>query len=136
MATEQQRAVIRANLLGLPADFTDDIINTIIDSSRTLHDAAISLAESAASLATSDSETIKIGPLTISGERTAQHWLAIKDNLLARKRTNDGVIVDPEMNAVTDASGYGAMLSGADIPARNYEGQFDNPPGFESGGYY
>ena len=117
--------IIRANLIGLPADITDITIQVIIDSSQSLHDAAIALAESAASLTAGDSESIKLGSLSISSDVSAS-WLAIKDNLIKRKLTNTGVIVDP--NASGSGIGIGATLYGTQIPRSFSEGQFDNPP--------
>lgn len=117
--------IIRANLIGLPDQITDAVIQTIIDSSQSLHDAAIALAESAASLTAADAESIKLGTLAISSD-VSTSWLAIKDNLIKRKLTNTGVIIDP--NATTYAVGLGATLFGTQIPRAFSEGQFDNPP--------
>lgn len=91
--------IIRANLIGLPDEITDTVIQVIIDSSQSLHDAAIALAESAASLSAADNESIKLGTLAISSDVSAS-WLAIKDNLIKRKLTNTGVIVDPNEGAL------------------------------------
>lgn len=118
--------IIRANLIGLPDEITDTVIQVIIDSSQSLHDAAIALAESAASLSAADNESIKLGTLAISSDVSAS-WLAIKDNLIKRKLTNTGVIVDPNEGGVTGI-GIGATLYGSQIPRAFSEGQFNNPP--------
>lgn len=122
--------IIRANLIGLPADITDTVIQVIIDSSSSLHDAAIALCDSAASLAIADgAEDIKIGTLAIgSSGKTAQYWLAIKDNLIKRAITGEGVIIDPNTPGNAKYAGYAAAMTGEDIPQQTWTGQFDNPP--------
>lgn len=122
-----QIEIIRANLIGLPAEITDIVLQVLIDSSRSLHDAAIAAAESAASLAVDDSDDIKLGSLAISGGRSAQYWLDIKDNLIKRALTGEGVIIDPNEGSAY-VSGYGATPSGDEIPRQLWTNQFGNPP--------
>lgn len=131
--SQAQIDVIRANLLGLPPEITDGVIETVINSSKTLHDAAIALAESAASLgAAEDSDDIKIGTLAIkSTGNTTRDWLAIKDNLIKRKLTDAGIIVDPDIKPDDNAFSGAALMTGDDIPRSFETDQFDNPPGYD-----
>lgn len=132
--SQAQIDVIRANLLGLPPEITDTVIQTIIDSSQTIHDAAIALAESAASLAVAEgSEDIKIGSLAIKSSGTsADRWLAIKDNLIKRKLTGAGTIVDPDVTPDQNAYSATPMMTGDDIPRSFTTDQFNNPPGYKN----
>ena len=121
-----QIEIIRAHLIGLPAEITDATIQIIIDSSKSLHDAAIALAESAATLAVDDSDDIKLGTLAINGGRSAQYWLNIKDNLIKRAITGEGVIIDPNETSAY-VSGYGAVSTGDEIERKLWSGQFGDP---------
>lgn len=123
MATATE--IIRANLIGLPAELTDTIIEIVISSSKSLHDAAIALCDSAASLAAEDSSDIKIGSLAISSGKTAEYWLKIKDNLIKRSLLGEGVIIDP--NETVYVSGYAATITGDDITRQVWTNQFDDP---------
>lgn len=116
--------IIRANLPGLPDEITDTVIQIIIDTSKTLHDAAIALCDAAAS--TAENTDIKVGTLSIR-EKSAEDWMKIKDNLIRRKMTDSGVIVNPDAEN-TGQPAFGMVATGDCIPRQFEEGQFDNPP--------
>ncbi len=122
-----QIEIIRANLIGLPTEITDLVIQTLVDSSQSLHDAAIALCDSAASLAIADTNDIKLGSLAISGSgRGAEYWIAIKDNLIKRALTGQGEIIDTSDGSTEYVSGYDAVITGDDIPAQISTGQFSD----------
>jgi len=114
--------IIRANLIGLPTEITDSVIQTVVDSSTSLHNAAISLADSAATLAAGNSEVLKVGTLSIDSSKSADYWLRIKDNLIKRALTNTGVITDPDATVTT--GGVYTVQTGKDIPLAIDEGTF------------
>ena len=116
--------IIRANLMGLPEEITDDIIQIVIDTSASLHDAAIALCDSAASVV--ESEDIKLGSLALKSSGSDK-WLALKDNLIKRAITGNGVIINPDATTSRYA-GLDAVMTGDDIPNQFTTGQFDNPP--------
>lgn len=147
MATPEQIEIIRANLIGLPDEITDIVVGVIIDSSKTLHDAAIALAESTASLFAGDT-TIKVGSLAINGEQESERWLQIKQNLITRKLTNSGIIVDPGDGSGTVIPTLGATVTGSEVtdmettandsnrvPNQEEVGMFNNRPNNPTGAY-
>ena len=110
--------------MGLPEEITDDIIQIIIDTSSSLHDAAIALCDSAASVV--ESEDIKLGSLALKSSGSDK-WLALKDNLIKRKLTGSGIIIDPNANSSAYA-GLDVVMTGTEIPRQFTTGQFDNSP--------
>lgn len=103
--------------------FTDDEIATLLDSPMSVIDVAIFIADAYLAQYASESDTIKVGPITIDCSQAYSAWDTLKKDLLTRKNQGAGV---PGGVAAALSGVSGATLTGTS-DSQFYVGQFDNP---------
>lgn len=107
-------------------DWTDTDIQALLDSGMDAHGAAVFIADAYLAKYATDSEMIKVGPITIDSSEAYKAWDTLKRDLL--RRWSLGVGVPGTSAAAANLALGGATISGPDVPDQIIVGQFDNPP--------
>lgn len=107
-------------------DWVDEDIQALLDSGMGVHGAAVFICDAYMARYTTDSEVIKVGPITIDSSSAYKAWDALKMDMLRRWNLGIGI---PGMSAGGNGSLAmgGATMSGTG-PDQFWVGQLDNPP--------
>lgn len=108
-------------------DITDPTILGYADDGYTdAIDVAIALCDYMATRTSGNTDSIKVGPISISKSKSSQNWQQIKDNLIKRKLLGVG---SPGGLGLAGLTTFGdAVVTGGNCPDNAWIGQFDNPP--------
>lgn len=86
---------------------------------------AIAICDYMATRTSGNTDSIKVGPISISKSGSSQNWQQIKDNLIKRQLLGIGT---PNGGGAGLMTFGGADLTGQGLSEPVFVGQFDNPP--------
>lgn len=88
---------------------------------------AIAICDYMATRTSGNTDSIKVGPISISKSGSSQNWQQIKDNLIKRQLLGIGT-PNGGLGLAGLTTFAGADLTGQGLSEPVFVGQFDNPP--------
>ena len=105
--------------------FTDDEIESLLDSPMSVIDVAIFIADAYLAQYASESGRLTVGPITIDDGTAYQAWDTLKKDLVLRKNQGAGV---PGSGGLSPLIAIGSAAISGQSASQFWVGQFDNPP--------
>lgn len=109
--------------------FTDDEIGSLLDSGMGVLGTMVFICDAYLAQYTTESESIKVGPIAIDSTEAYRAWDTLKKDLIIRFNNGIGV---PGVNPMMARIGIAGASTGPCVPDQFWVGQFDNPPASRS----
>lgn len=105
--------------------WTDDEIQSLLDTGMGVIGAIVFICDSYLTKYATESDTIKVGPITIDSSEAYKAWDTLKRDMILRWQTGIGV---PGVSPGSTLTAVAGASTGPVVADQFFVGQFDNPP--------